>query len=316
MRSIFLASLLLLIALPCRGEGHPVCPPPMEQPSAEQLQAAAQTARDRGFLWRIAKDGHTSYLYGTIHVGKLDWAMPGPSLQGALQATDTMALELDMLDPKVQRELADAVANMPAVPLPPSLEKRLRHTAETGCVSYAAIAKLAPALQIVTLTLNLARYDGLESAYAADIVLAGIGHAANKTVVSLETVESQMSLLRTQDPQEARDIVADGLDQLDSGVARRVLARLAQAWAESNHDEMTHYDAWCQCRETESARDMMRRILDDRNPLLADRIDALHRSGKRVLAAVGSLHMFGAGSLPEILRGRGYAVERVEFARK
>ncbi len=55
----------------------------------------------------------------------------------------------------------------------------------------------------------------------------------------------------------------------------------------------------------------MRRLLDARNPALATRIDALHRSGKRVFAAVGSLHMTGARGLPALMVQRGYRVERV-----
>ena len=73
-----LCILLLLVA----NAGYPAgasCPPVAEKPTAEALQAAARQARDHGFLWRISKDGRTSFLYGTMHVGKLDWAVPGPS---------------------------------------------------------------------------------------------------------------------------------------------------------------------------------------------------------------------------------------------
>ena len=36
------------------------------------------------------------------------------------------------------------------------------------------------------------------------------------------------------------------------------------------------------------------------------RIDALHREGRRVFAAVGSLHMTGAQALPKLMAARGY----------
>jgi uncharacterized protein YbaP (TraB family) len=49
------------------------------------------------------------------------------------------------------------------------------------------------------------------------------------------------------------------------------------------------------------------------NPGLARNIDALHAEGKRVFAAVGSLHMVGPLGLPALLRERGYKVERVDF---
>ena len=65
-----------------------------QAPTPEQIQAAQRDARDRGFLWRISKDGRSSYLYGTLHVGKLDWAFPGPRLAEALRDTDALAVEI------------------------------------------------------------------------------------------------------------------------------------------------------------------------------------------------------------------------------
>jgi uncharacterized protein YbaP (TraB family) len=61
---------------------------------------------------------------------------------------------------------------------------------------------------------------------------------------------------------------------------------------------------------------MMKRLLDDRNPNLAGRIDAIHKSGKNVFAAVGSLHMFGEIGLPALMKKRGYQVEQVNFQSK
>ena len=60
------------------------------------------SAKDHGFLWRVARDGRSSYLYGTIHAAKAEWMFPGPLTLAALAASDTLALELDVLDPDVQ----------------------------------------------------------------------------------------------------------------------------------------------------------------------------------------------------------------------
>jgi len=46
---------------------------------------------------------------------------------------------------------------------------------------------------------------------------------------------------------------------------------------------------------------------------MAQSIDALHRSGKRVFAGVGVLHMVGAAGLPTLVARLGYDVERVNF---
>ncbi len=48
-----------------------------------------------------------------------------------------------------------------------------------------------------------------------------------------------------------------------------------------------------------------------RNPAIASRIDELHRDGRRLFAAVGTLHMIGDAPLQKLLAERGFKIERV-----
>ena len=82
----WLAGLCLLAGLACTGtaQAEPDCPPVAGAPSPDALAAAARTASDRGPLWRIERDGRSSWLYGTLHVGRLAWAFPGPNVSAAL----------------------------------------------------------------------------------------------------------------------------------------------------------------------------------------------------------------------------------------
>jgi hypothetical protein len=171
-------------------------------------------------------------------------------------------------------------------------------------------------MQITTLTIMTGRRDGLEAAYAIDAVLAGIGHSSRRAVVSLETPEQQLQLLKMESPQETISFVQDSLQELESGRSLKMIKRIAKVWADSDYNEMEHFSEWCECLKTESERAWMKRALDDRNPALAENIDALHTSGKQVFAAVGSLHMFGQSGLPKLLEQRGYRVERVSFGQK
>jgi uncharacterized protein YbaP (TraB family) len=230
-----------------------------------------------------------------------------------LQATDTVALELDDLDADIQERMAKGVKALRRTVLPVSLVKRMRQQADAVCVPYSSIAKLSPELQIELLTLRVGRWEGLDASYAIDAVLAGIGHGAKKNMVSLETPELQLNLVQMKTTQETISFVRDGLDEMETGRARSLLKRIARNWADSDYAEMSHFEEWCDCLNTEIERVMMKRILDERNPNLAKHIDALHGSGKQVFAAVGSLHMFGPVGLPTLMEKRGYRVERVDL---
>lgn len=295
---------------------QPGCPPDVPAPTQDQLQAAARTARDHGALWRLQRNGSTSYLFATIHVGKLEWVMPGPQVRAALAETDTMALELDPSDPQVMARLSDASRSSDAPALPAALAERLARQMAAACVPELArplLEALHPVMKAVTLSILEARWEGLDAAYGLEMALAGFAHASQRRIVSLETPESQLAALMPVGADETRQMIVASLDQIDQGSARRAAGRLAAAWARGDMRELEHYERWCECALDDADRRMQARLLDERNPLLAERIEALHRQGRKVFAAVGALHMVGHAGLPALLRARGFAVERIAF---
>jgi uncharacterized protein len=291
------------------------CPPPPEQLTSENLSAGIRVAKDHGFLWRATKDGRSSYLYGTIHAARAEWMYPGPVTLGALQRSDTLALELDVLDPDVQRRLAASIGRQTQEPLPPALTRRIEAQLKAQCLDPEAFARFAPEFQIASLGVMAARRDGLDPAHAIDLVLAVLARELGKPVASLETPELQMQALQMPSRAATIDFVGSSLDDLESGRTRPMLNRIAKVWTESNHAELARFESWCNCVDTATERAAMKRMLDDRNPQLAAAIDKLHASGTRVFAAVGSLHMIGPKGLPALLRQRGYRVEQTDFGR-
>ena len=291
------------------------CPPAAAPPTPAQMQAGMQAARDRGFLWRLRKDGRDSWLYGTVHVARFEWMFPGPTVLTALKASDTIALELDLLDPDIQRRMAQVIAAAPGTPLPEPLKQRLLRQAEAECLPTQVLEPLSPELQVATLESLIGRRDGLDPSYGIDVVLAGWGHAAAKPVVSLETPELQLATLTMPTRAKTIEFVTSTLAEMEAGRARPALKRIAQVWADGDLATLARYESWCDCINTPADRTALARLLDARNPALADSIAALHGSGQRVFAAVGSLHMIGPVGLPALLAQRGFEVQRIQRSR-
>ena len=310
----WLAGAALACSASVQAQAPASCPPVATPFTQEEVQAGLRTARDRGFLWRITRDGRSSWLYGTVHAGKRDWTFPGPKITQALKASDTIALELDLQDPEIGRRLGAGMAAQRSAPLPEPLRQRLARLADAECIPAQMLAPLSPEMQVATLSVLAARRDGIDPSYGIDAVLGGFGRGAGKPVVSLETPEQQLRVLQMQTPQETLGFVESGLQDLESGRARPLVLRLTQVWADADLDELARYASWCDCLNTETDRAQQARLLDERNPPLADAIAALHNAGKRVFAAVGSLHMIGPLSLPALLAQRGFSVERVRFS--
>lgn len=283
------------------------CPPPPAQPSTAQLQAAQRDARDHGLLWRISKDGRESWLFGTLHVGRLEWSLPGPQLRQALASSDVLALEIDPTDPALAALLRDAMRNAPEPDA--ALRQRLQRQAEAACLPAAALQGLPPTLQLMTLTLLQARHDALDAAFGQEAMLAAAARGAGLRIVALESVAQQVDLLFSADAA----LLDAAMDQLEAGRSRALMRRLAQAWADGDLEMLERYEQWCECADSEAQRAWLRQLNDARNAPLAAGIDALHAAGHKVFAAVGALHMTGTQGLPQLLQQRGYTVQRLRF---
>src|SRR3954464_7908311 len=128
-----LCAALLPFAASDAAAADTACPPAAQPLTSESMSDGIRKAKDHGFLWRVTKDGRSSYLYGTIHAARSEWMFPGPSTLEALRASDTLALELDVLDPDVQRRLAASIGSQRKEPLPPALARRIERQLKAQC---------------------------------------------------------------------------------------------------------------------------------------------------------------------------------------
>lgn len=308
--STLLAALVGLAAGAAQAQDGANCPPQATPPTPQQLQQAQARAKDRGFLWRVSKDGRSHHLYGTIHVGTLDWAVPGPRVRAALLDAQAIALEIDPLDPAIQNSLRSGSA---APKLAPALTEQLARQVRRACLPAQMLSGLHPMMQAMTVLVMEAARDGLHAGYGQEFMLAGFARARGLNVVSLETPERQLAALVPADPVQAERAIALTVEQLDSGLARRVLQRMAAAWERGDLDELAAYERWCDCMNTAEEKALLVALNDERNPAMADKVAALHSEGRRLFVAVGALHMTGPKALPALLRARGFQVERVAF---
>jgi uncharacterized protein YbaP (TraB family) len=277
-------------------------------PTPQQLLAWVDKAPDRGLLWRISRDGRSSYLFGSLHVGRADWIVPGPALRAAWADTDVLAVELDPAD------VMPALAKLPPpAPLPEKLARRMQAQAQAACVPDQTLAALPLMLQLSTLTLFEARRDGLDAAFGQEMMLLGLARAQGRPVQSLESVDEQLAALSGGEDELA--LVDSGLRQLQQGQVRAPLRRLAETWSRGDLAALADYRSWCRCADTPAERAWIKRLNDDRNLQLAERIDALHAAGQRLFVAVGALHMSGPQALPKLLAARGFEVQTLVPAR-
>jgi uncharacterized protein len=279
----------------------------------EELRAPA---KDRGFLWRISKGGHTSYLYGTVHTAKPSWTFLGRTVRAAFDASDRLAVEVDLTDPDVEQRVAKSFsAPENNLPLPDPLLKRIQTFAERVCFPLSGLDKMPLRRKLSALALYMSIFDGFYSAFGIDASLSKLARGTGKPVVSLENPEFSAQAFRVDDASDRIALVTAAIEGLETGRTRELGLRVVEVWAESRYDDFLRYKEWCECFNTDGGRRYWSRATEDRNRIQALAIDALHEMGHNVFAAVGYAHMVGDRGLPSLLEQMGYQVEFVVFAK-
>ena len=303
-------ALLLILTLAVSVSGvhaQSSCPPAVTPPTPSQVQDALRNARDRGALWRFEKDGRHGYLYGTIHVGKLEWAIPGRLVGQALRDAETIAIEADPSDPALSAGMTAPPKPHEAPVLPAPLMDRLRAQAVKVCAPWERLATMPPMMILATLMMHDARWQGLHAEYGSEVTLLGFARATGKEIAALETVAAQRSALTGSPPAEQLAVIEEGLAALENGSVREQLSVVANTWVSGDLDALGRFLAGRPSAERAS----LERAVVGRNPAMAARIDELHRGGRRIFVAAGFFHMVGDGGLPKLLADRGFKVERV-----
>ncbi len=303
---------VLAAPLAAAGGAAP-CLAPQAQVAASpgDRSAAKAQAVDRGFLWRIEREGRVSWLYGAMHYGKADWMVPGPRLREAFSQSDVLALEIELNDEAMAVLLATPAAAAMSRMLTPERRRRLARQVKAACLPAGALSSLRPVMQAATLTLMAARVEGLDAQFGMESVLETATRALGKPVAALETAAQQLQALTGGSEAEEIAYVDSLLDELESGQAHVQAGELAGIWARSDWATLSDYRRWCDCVKTLADENTLRRLLEARNPGMADGIEKLHAKGQRVLAAVGALHMVGPQGLPALLAARGFTVTPV-----
>jgi uncharacterized protein YbaP (TraB family) len=273
-------------------------------PSTETLNKLAKiTHPDRGLLWEISKDGRRSFLYGTVHVAKLEWDFPGPTIKMALAASQVLAVELDVTDPTLAARMNMSLDAPTMAPEDNSRDLRVSEQFRRACLDEENFEGDLTS-KINMLTLSSARDLGLYPDFSIDSALIGYARVTGKKIVELETSEEQRRALR-RDSLKSLD---EDLAQLENGEAREQLIRLTSAWERGNFPEIKRYYTWCDCIQNKGE---LSRLFEQRNAVIANRIAHAYEKQDGVFAAIGVLHMAGPKNVVERLQDMGFSVREL-----
>ncbi|HEY0193496.1 MAG TPA: TraB/GumN family protein [Kofleriaceae bacterium] len=305
-----IAILTLVAGIACRSHDTPSTPTTVAGPTSAETGAAARAAQPapsdplpHPLFWSIEKDGKTTYLLGTMHVG-IDAQARLPAIVWAkFHAATTFAMEANLDDPE-----AAAMIKPTGVSLHDQLGevywKKLVDALGPGMArAFDHLPPLVPATALST--------RGLPTTDPMDKTLAARAAAEHKQLIYLEQAKFQIALLAKWMDLKALKVALDELPSNEQHARDTIAAYVSGdeagllAIRDGEREDALHHGY------TEAEYDQeMTELLFNRNASWIDAIDRLHTVGGGFVA-VGALHLLGAHSVLELLAQRGYRITRI-----
>jgi uncharacterized protein YbaP (TraB family) len=268
---------------------------------------------DKISLWKLKQGAATVYLLGSVHALTADEYPLPESMERAFDAADQTVFEVDLVsssDQKIARLIQELGFYSPPLSLQTELSDDTlvlleKHLASKG-QSLASVKRMKP--WFLSLTLALQELEALEfdANLGIDQYFQGKARLKNKPVLQLESIEEQFELLAS-DPDDIQELsLRSGIEESDQVEVH--INELISAWRVGDAEAMwrtgTNTDHYPQLEV------QMKKLIDDRNLKMAEKISVYLDSDKTTLVVVGALHMGGSHGILKLLSSR-YDIEQL-----
>jgi len=310
-KRLILSLILLLTTLL-----SPQFAPAEDGSSLAAAQSAATANPPRGTLYEVRYQGHTSYLFGTIHVGKAEFFPLEPRATQRLANADVLAIEVDMRDATA---LQNAMFKYSVYPNSGTVDKhvsaaalkRMKGALENIGLPYDGVAHFKAWMIANLITIASVEKQGYHTGESSESYLLDTAKAQGKTVVGLESAAFQLSLFDKLTEKQQESYLLESLDDLESGETAKKTQDLLDAWSKADEQAFDGLLQEARDDKTVNGKFVYRELLAKRNPAMADRIATLMKENKSVFVGIGLLHLIGSGGVPQLLKNKGYEVTRL-----
>lgn len=297
-----LAITVMAVLGACKSEG----PAPHVVGSAASAGAGSAAHKDplqHPLFWAVEKDGKTTYVLGTMHVGidpdtripDLVWNKLDDARAFAMETDLDKAASLDVMrhdGGSLHADLGDAYWQKLEGALGPDQARR--------------VDGMKPMIPATLLSMR-----GLPETPAMDGALYGRAASEHKQVVFLEPIEREAAVLEKWMDVRALEAMLDDLPGGEQHAREMLAAYVAgdEAKIESLGDS-ERADFKKMGRTDAEYDQQMDDLLFARNASWVPELEELHAAGGGFVA-VGAMHLIGKRSVLDLLRQRGYKVTRL-----
>lgn len=263
-------------------------------------------------LW-VARDADTTvYLFGTVHLLSAETRWHFPALDKALDASDTLVLELTDDDPVTMTALVLRYGMDFTHPLSSKLKHSenlaLDKAANAAGLTEGAVSlqHMKPWLAALTLTVTPLVKAGLDPALGVDKQLKTQMQHAGKPIRALETAAEQIHLLADLPEKLQLQLLRNTVRDADKGTI--ALKTLIDAW---DHGDVATIARLEDEQMRQKSPRLYQQLLVTRNRAWATKIAAMMEQPGTVFIAVGAAHLAGPDSVQQALLKLGIDARRL-----
>lgn len=277
--------------------------------------AAPAFGADRGALFKVTGNGHSMYLFGTIHMGQPGFFPLEPRIAAAVAGASALALEVDPLNKEAAESAMKAhgmaTAGASIEKLTPAFKNRLNKALDKAGLEASYVAQYKPWLVATILAIAEYAAQGYSAELSVDAHLALLAKANKVPIIELETPFFQLGMFNRLSEAEQLHFLEESIALIETGKQGTEVRQIVDAWRKADRGAL---DAIAQRVDTDTSmggKFVKTVMLDERNVVMADKLAALLQRSDRSVAAIGVLHLLGSNSVPALMKARGLTVERV-----
>lgn len=283
--------------------------------------ACAGTYRDRDypcgenhFLWKVSGESGNVWLLGSIHFADSSFYPLAPVIDSAYRTSGTLGVEMNVKDDSV----SDATARLMISDgmfkdgktlrdlLPDSAWKKLESLADGWDVPVEAFVDSRPWLAAMQVSAIALEHSGIDPQYGIDEVMLDRASTDGKAILELETPADQMGVFSDVSDSAGVAYLVSTIEE--AGKADSLVRRFETAWKCGDVSTMRKL---LEEDDSESGTPFEKRLYDDRNRVMANKVDSLLKAGGNAFVVVGAAHLVKSGNnVLRLLKDRGYKIER------
>jgi uncharacterized protein YbaP (TraB family) len=277
------------------------------------IAPALPAAPAKLFLWKASAGGHTVYLLGSVHLAPESLYPLDPAIEAAYAASPVLVVEadIDALDTAKLQQQVMATGMYPAeqslkTAVPPELYAKVESALPALGVPMSMADRMRPWLLALTVTSLRMQKLGLKPENGIDLHFLKRARG-QKEILELESADFQLQLLSGFSDEMQRLFLDQTLD--DPLSSQEMVEKMIRFWRSGDAAGMEDL-IFTELREKPELAPIFRKMFDDRNGPMADKIEGYLKAGKDCLVIVGAGHLVGEKGILRLLEARGIHVEQ------